>query len=713
VKLAHLTIAACLLGMPASLFSTSAHAAGASDEEVRPLLDAIYESEYRAEKFKDALEKLEIAKVLCEGNLCSRRVKAQLYVAIGTMQARLGNEAAAKGAFTTAVKEDPGIELRKDAALPEVSALFAKAKPTGSGAASSGVGCQGTYQGAAAPRGWQSGEAFHCFTQAGRAEQLGKRRQCVTDARKSLELEDNPNGHALLARCLEADNNWIEAAEEWEETARQAPKARLLGIAQQAQYRAEQLRRRIPVLVIVPPPTTPEGFAVELDGSPLPVEALGSELPLNPGDHTIIATGKRGDLPLRFKRSVRLDSGANFPVTLELAPYSPEIKCLLEAQNAEAIARCLSRSSSSSNLTTRVRSEFSGYHDTMHVDVLSPSVSTSAEHVTGGWGIGASMLVDMVTAASVDIVATASPRWREVRYVPGVSGHKRFGDLDVGVAGGLSHEPDYLSTDVAARASLDLLQKTVTPTIAYDFSHDVNAKAQTPWDVFSKRINRHTVSMDVGLVLTKATFGSISSTMVFEEGDTSKPYRHVPMFDAKVAPLIRPGEMIDTVNLYRLPERPLEQLPTSRKRFALAAQIAHRFNASTLRVSERLYADTWNLKATTTDLRYLIDVAKDVRVWPHLRFHAQTGANFYQLAYAATQNPDGTTSFPVYRTGDRELGALLAGTLGGGIRYDFGAHRSYGLGFNGDVVYTRFSNTLFANDRWGYFGAFNFEATFE
>jgi methylmalonyl-CoA mutase N-terminal domain/subunit len=115
--------------------------------------------------------------------------------------------------------------------------------------------------------------------------------------------------------------------------------------------------------------------------------------------------------------------------------------------------------------------------------------------------------------------------------------------------------------------------------------------------------------------------------MVFEEGDTSKPYRHVPMFDAKVAPLIRPGEMIDTVNLYRLPERPLEQLPTSRKRFALAAQIAHRFNASTLRVSERLYADTWNLKATTTDLRYLIDVAKDVRVWPHLRFHAQTGGS--------------------------------------------------------------------------------------
>ncbi len=712
MKLAHLTFAACLIAASVGLTAATALAGGVSDNEVRPLLDAIFDADYRDGKLTDALEKLELAKILCEGTLCSRRVKAQVFIAIGTVQARLGHGPAATAAFTSALKEDPGAELRKDAAPPEIATIFAAVKPT-SDVAASADDCSTSYRAEAAPRGWQSGEAAHCFNLATGLERAGKYPRCVKNARQSLELENNPNGRALLAKCLEADNNWIEAAEEWEETARLAPKARLLSLAQQAQTRSAQLRRRIPVLTLVPPATTPEGFAVELDGAPFPVDALGAELPMNPGNHLIVATGTRGDIPLRFKRSIRLDSGASLPVALELAPYSPEIKCLLEAQNADAIARCLSRASTSSNVTTRIRTEFSGYHDTMHVDVLSPSVSASAEHVTGGWGIGASVLVDMVTAASVDILATASPRWRETRWVPGVNGHKRFGDLDVGVSGSVSREPDYLSSDVAARASLDLLQKTVTPTISYDFSHDVNAKAETPWDVFSKKINRHTVSMDVGLVLNKSTFGSLSATMVLEDGDTSKPYRHIPMFDAKVAPLIRPGEMIDTVNLYRLPERPLEQLPLTRQRFAVAAQVAHRFTASTLRVSQRLYGDTWGLKASTTDMRYLIDVTKDVRIWPHARFHAQSAANFYELAYEASPNPDGTTSFPVYRTGDRELGALFGGTFGAGVRYDFGGQRSYGIGFNGDAVYTRFSQTLFTTDRWGAFGALNFEATFE
>jgi tetratricopeptide (TPR) repeat protein len=711
VKPALVSGLACLLAASFTLASSTALAAGASDEEVRQLIDAIYESEYRQGKFKDALEKLDIAKVLCEGNLCSKRVKGQLLVAVGTMHARLGESGPASKAFAAALREDPNAELRKEAAGSTAEAEFEKVKPSRNAPVPSG--CRGTFKEQNAPKGWTSAEAYHCHQSATRLQQSGKARACIDDARASLELEDTAFGHAVLARCLEDDNNWTDAVEEWEEAARQAPKARQVNLAQQAQYRSESLRRKIPVVILVPPQTIPEGFSVEVDGVTLPVDALGTEMPLNPGDHTVVAVGKRGKLPLRFSRKVHLEGGNNLPIDLELTPYSPEIKCLLSAQNAEAIARCLNRGESTSSVTVRVRSEFSGYHDTMNVDVLSPSVAANAEHVTGGWGIGASMLVDMVTAASVDIVATASPRWREVRYVPALNGHKRFGDVDVGLSAGLSREPDYLSTDVGARATMDFLQKTVTPTIAYSYSHDVNAKAQTPWEIYAKHINRHALNFDVGLVLTKATFASITSTMVFESGDSSKPYRHIPLFDARIAPLIRPGETIDSVNLFRLPERPLEQLPVDRKRFAIAGQVAHRFANSTLRGSQRLYTDTWGLMATTTDVRYLVDLTKDVRVWPHARFHAQSGTNFYQLAYTATPNPDGTTSLPVYRTGDRELGPLLAGTFGAGVRYDFGAQHNYGVAFSGDVVYTRFSKTLFALDRWGYFGALNFEAVFD
>jgi hypothetical protein len=485
-------------------------------------------------------------------------------------------------------------------------------------------------------------------------------------------------------------------------------------------YRADQLQRRIPVLSIQAPQDRGEGFQVRLDGAPLPLDLLGQELPVNPGEHTVLATSKRGDLPLRYKRTIRLEAGSNLPIAIELTPYSPEVKCVLEAQTADALAKCLSKANGASNLNVRVGLELSGYHDTMHVDVFSPSIHTSVEHVTAGWGLGASLLVDLVSAASVDILATASPAWRELRWVPGLSGHKRFGDVDLGFSASLSHEPDYLSGDVGLRASLDLRQKTITPTLGYSFSHDRNAKtppAEAPppgTSVFAKHINRHALNLDVGVVLSKAMFGSLTLTMVFEDGDTSKPYRHIPMFDpAVVAQVIRPGETIDHVNLLRLPERPLEQLPTERKRFALAANVAHRFTSSTLRVSERLYADTWGVKASTTDLRFMVDVRKYLRVWPHLRFHGQGGASFYQLAYAATENPDGTLLVPALRTGDRELGPLVAGTAGGGIRYDFGERRSYGLSFSADVVYSRFLRALFAKDRFGYFGALNFQTAFE
>jgi hypothetical protein len=133
------------------------------------------------------------------------------------------------------------------------------------------------------------------------------------------------------------------------------------------------------------------------------------------------------------------------------------------------------------------------------------------------------------------------------------------------------------------------------------------------------------------LVITKATFGSAAYTMVFEEGDTSKPYRHIPMFRPDVQAVLESGGFggfsVQAVNLYREPERPLEQLPQSRKRFALALSLAHRFSESTLRLTERLYTDDWGLRASTTDARFMYDVLKDLRVWPHLRFHAQGGAD--------------------------------------------------------------------------------------
>jgi hypothetical protein len=299
-----------------------------------------------------------------------------------------------------------------------------------------------------------------------------------------------------------------------------------------------------------------------------------------------------------------------------------------------------------------------------------------------------------------------------VRYVPAINGHKKLGDFDISLRGNLSREPDYLATSVGSTLSAELVQKTVVPSLGYEFSYDINGRKHTSFSTFGLPIKRHAVNAGLGLVLTKATFGSLAYTMVFEDGDSSKPYRHIPMFSPEIAAGVPSGLVIDAVNFFREPERPLEQLPTSRKRFAIALSVAHRFADATLRGSERLYIDTWGTKATTTDARFMYDIIKELRVWPHVRFHAQTAANFYELAYVVERTADGV-KIPAIRTGDRELGPMISVTGGGGIRWDFGSRRNLGLTFNGDVVYTRFLNHLFVKERVGLFGALGFDAEFE
>ena len=152
-------------------------------------------------------------------------------------------------------------------------------------------------------------------------------------------------------------------------------------------------------------------------------------------------------------------------------------------------------------------------------------------------------------------------------------------------------------------------------------------------------------------------------------------------------------------------------------RHTLAARVAHRFTSSTFRAEERVYFDSWGLKASTTDARFLIDFTKDLRAWPHLRVHAQDGVDFWQTAYASeTASSQGHLTnlvVPYYRTGDRELGPLFGLTLGAGARYAFGEKKTWAVSVLGDVIYTRFLDHLYLFDRLGFLGATTLEVDFE
>jgi hypothetical protein len=364
-----------------------------------------------------------------------------------------------------------------------------------------------------------------------------------------------------------------------------------------------------------------------------------------------------------------------------------------------------------SPLTVRAGAEMALYQDTAATTVESPTVFASVEHVLGGWGLGGSLMVDVVSTASADIVATASTRWHEVRVAPALHGHRRFGDADVAVRTTVSSEPDYLSVAGGATVSLDLAGKLVTPSLSYDFSHDVAGRTATPFSLFSRPINRHALSGSVALIMSKATVFVPAISAVFESGDTSKPYRYIPLFGPGVVSQVHEGMSGAEIAPLRLDTAPLEQLPTSRQRWALDGLILHRFEQSTLRLEERLYVDTWGLKASTVDAHYQIDLSDRTRLGGHLRFHAQTGVSFWRLAYAARTTSAGL-EVPALRAGGSELGPLYTPTEGLDLRIELSRRGHLALSFAGDLAETRFLEHLYTTQRLSFLGATTLDAEF-
>jgi hypothetical protein len=193
------------------------------------------------------------------------------------------------------------------------------------------------------------------------------------------------------------------------------------------------------------------------------------------------------------------------------------------------------------------------------------------------------------------------------------------------------------------------------------------------------------------------------------------------MFDPDlVAPFVPNGATVELVNRVRLPVKPLEQLPTSRDRYAVGVRYNKRLQNATFRIEERLYLDTWGMKASSTDSRYMVDLSRHLRVWPHVRLHAQTDVNFYSLAYTAllpgpADPPGGQIIVPLYRTGDRELSPLITATGGGGVRVGLGEPEGeikYGITLVSDVMYTRYLKSLYVTSRTAVYGSVGFDVEF-
>jgi hypothetical protein len=349
-----------------------------------------------------------------------------------------------------------------------------------------------------------------------------------------------------------------------------------------------------------------------------------------------------------------------------------------------------------SQLAEHFHVEYGQYADTDHVFVETPSVSASVSNPTAGWSVGGHYLADVISAASVDIVSTASRAWQEVRQEGSVEATYEPKTFGVRASGTLSDEPDYLSWSAGGAVTQDLMNKNVTWLLGYAHGHDIAGRTGTPFSVFSNTLDRNALNGSLTLLVSPTMVATFVADAILENGDPSKPYRYIPLFSPGT--YVPRGASIGLVNSLRVSARPLEQLPLSRQRYALTGRVAYRHHRATLRLDERLYVDSWLLKATTTDAQYLFDPSRRVELGPHARLHAQSAVDFWQRAY--TFGPGFT--YPSLRTGDRELGPLVNVTGGFTLHVGLGSNadpNSWVLGCDLNATSTQYLDDLYVTRR--------------
>lgn len=717
-----LRLRACLVGafvcLTLLLAAPRVLAAG-EDAAVREAVGQIMNEDYPG-SLGPAKKKLQDQLALCLRKGCSGPVKAEVYVALGMVASQLGQADEAKTSFKNAQAADPNAKLPSSGVTPTIKAQWEEAK--GGASASAGAGGGGGDEGEEPPQGGVAA-AVKLIQEALKADQDGRLEECIEKDKAALKIEEMPRTRLHLASCESRNGKLVDALKDAQKALEIGIQKKDQGVMRVARTRVKELLDRIPHVTFVPPPGVPD-LRVTFDDRPVPTEALTKKFSVDPGKHKVVAEGTVNGFPSTYEEEYDVKEKEFVTVRITLKPPANDfitpgqIKCMLAAKSQEEVQQCLPQNRKT--LVIRVAGDLSGYSDTNSVAVYTPAINASIVSPTAGWNVGGNFLVDAVSAASPDIVSSASPPFEEFRYAGGLTGGYKPGLYGGQGSVSFSSSPDYVSYTAGGRLTADLNDKLITPTIGYSYSRDEIGRGPHNWlhdfNPLKGLLHTHEIEAGITFVMSPTSVLLIGGTVSLERGDQSQPYRYVPMFDPEnVAPFVPNGATVDLVNRTRLPVRPLEQLPTERNRYAAGARFNKRLGNATLRLEERLYVDTWGLKASSTDGRYMVDLSRHLRVWPHARLHAQTGTNFYQLAYSAILDPNGEIILPTYRTGDRELSPLLTATAGGGVRLGLGepeGNVKYGITFVGDVMYTRYLKSLYVTTRTAVYGAVGFDVEF-
>lgn len=255
--------------------------------------------------------------------------------------------------------------------------------------------------------------------------------------------------------------------------------------------------------------------------------------------------------------------------------------------------------------------------------------------------------VDSVSAASVDVLATASAYTEErTEYTLGVDYLYERSIMSLGYTN--SSENDYEANTLYFTVSQEFFGGMSTVTLGYASGWDEVGRVGN--DNFSEDADRRNFQLGLSQVLTRNTLVGLDLEVVTDEGFLQNPYRQNRYLDPNDA----------TSFLYQ-PER----YPQTRTSTSIAARaMYHLPYRASIRGEYRYFTDSWGISAHTVELGYVHGLNERWALEGSVRYYRQGEADFYSdlFPYENSQT---------HLARDKELSSLSGTTFATGAVYEW------------------------------------------
>lgn len=337
------------------------------------------------------------------------------------------------------------------------------------------------------------------------------------------------------------------------------------------------------------------------------------------------------------------------------------------------------------------------YSDNDNVHIATPQIGLVRTLDDEGGQVGVRAAVDVISAASVDVVTQATNRFSEVRSEAGVHLSKSFSGRVPSASYRFSQEPDYVSHGGRVGISTPVRSKDTTVSGGYGFNYDRVGRHGTSFDSFSESMRQHSVDASLTQVLTPRTLVRLAYTLTVQDGYMEKPYRQVPLFTQdglNRAAMDGVTLGLDNFADYSLSSRPAESVPDRRYRHAFAARAMHFVPSwdSSLKLDYQLYTDSWGVLANLIEPALNHQLTDNWMVRGFVRIYHQTAADFWQKTYVVSD----AGRIPKWRTLDKSLTSYLSTTGGGRVEWQISPYIFYA---DGAFMLTNFSDYLYLDSR--------------